>query len=92
MVPKFSFHKELDQDFGHFDFPEHGQAPDRHGGCIPGHRVINGTGRQVGTFSIVANIRDFLDKVARVDRDAVRWIADHTWLVMMEIPLDNGSF
>ena len=43
MVPEFSFHKELDQDFGPFDFPEHGQAPDRHGGCIPGHRVINGT-------------------------------------------------
>ncbi len=42
MIAKFSFHEELNQDLGHFDLPEHGQALDRHGDHIPGDRVING--------------------------------------------------
>ncbi len=43
MVPKFSFHKELDQDLEHFDLPNLVQSLDCHFGNIFRHAIIDGT-------------------------------------------------
>ena len=46
MVPKFSFHTELDQDLGPFHLPEHGQALDRHLSHVLRYRIVDRMTRQ----------------------------------------------